>query len=225
MVEKVDMVTIFNPICRKYHIPIANSRGFSSILQRANIGRRFKESERYGRRSVLLVYGDHDPSGLVITSGIRNLFKEMDQCVWENKETCWTPPDDFIVERIGINWDFIKDHGIPLIEGLSTSRKVKHPVTGKQVWMNLENPLHPKHNLEYVQDYIRDFGPYKCEANAIVTNPKPARDLFEKTILSYLGDDVTDRYEAKDAVIQDIFDEFMRDTGLGDAVQAALDSI
>lgn len=48
VVEKIDLVTLFTPITSKYHIPIANSKGWSSILQRAEYSRRFKEAEEKG---------------------------------------------------------------------------------------------------------------------------------------------------------------------------------
>jgi hypothetical protein len=42
VVEKIDLVQLFGPICREYHIPIANSKGWSSILQAylKSVGRR-----------------------------------------------------------------------------------------------------------------------------------------------------------------------------------------
>lgn len=45
VVEKIDLVTLFRPVCAKYHIPIANSKGWSSMLQRAEYARRFHEAE------------------------------------------------------------------------------------------------------------------------------------------------------------------------------------
>ena len=41
LVEKVDLVTLFEPVCEKYNIKIGNSRGWSSILQRANMAKEF----------------------------------------------------------------------------------------------------------------------------------------------------------------------------------------
>ncbi len=32
VVEKIDLVTLFEPLCATYHIPIANAKGWSSIL-------------------------------------------------------------------------------------------------------------------------------------------------------------------------------------------------
>jgi len=64
IVEKIDLKTLFAPVCRKFHIPIATSRGWSSMLQRAEYARRFKEAEEMGLKCLLLNCGDHDPDGL-----------------------------------------------------------------------------------------------------------------------------------------------------------------
>ena len=71
LVEKIDLKTLFLPICKKYHIPIATSKGWSSMLQRAIYARRFKEAEDKGLQPVLLYCGDHDPDGLRISDFIK----------------------------------------------------------------------------------------------------------------------------------------------------------
>src|SRR5690606_27434194 len=58
VVEKVDLVTLFSPVCKKYKIPIANSKGWSSMLQRAEYARRFQEARDKGLKCVLLYCGD-----------------------------------------------------------------------------------------------------------------------------------------------------------------------
>jgi hypothetical protein len=52
VVEKIDLVTLFEPICARFHIPIANAKGWSSILQRAEYCRRFAAAEARGLRCV-----------------------------------------------------------------------------------------------------------------------------------------------------------------------------
>lgn len=54
LVEKVDLKTLFLPVCEKYHIAIATSKGWSSMLQRGEYARRFKEAEDKGLTCVLL---------------------------------------------------------------------------------------------------------------------------------------------------------------------------
>src|SRR6185369_5131110 len=54
VVEKIDLVSLFQDLSATYHIPIANSKGWSSILQRAEYCRRFAEAEKRGLKCVLL---------------------------------------------------------------------------------------------------------------------------------------------------------------------------
>ena len=46
MVEKIDVLNLFKPVCEKYHIPIANAKGWSDLISRGKIAKRYKESER-----------------------------------------------------------------------------------------------------------------------------------------------------------------------------------
>lgn len=59
LVEKIDLITLFSPVCSDYHIPIATSKGWSSMLQRAEYAKRFSEAEMKNLKCVLLYCGDH----------------------------------------------------------------------------------------------------------------------------------------------------------------------
>ena len=59
LVEKVDLKTLFMPVCKKYHIPIATSKGWSSMLQRAEYARRFKEAEDKGLKTLYYLHPLH----------------------------------------------------------------------------------------------------------------------------------------------------------------------
>jgi hypothetical protein len=45
IVEKIDLKTLFEPVCEDYKIPIATAKGWSSLLMRATYARRFKDAE------------------------------------------------------------------------------------------------------------------------------------------------------------------------------------
>jgi len=193
LVEKVDLVTLFEPVCKQYHIPIATSKGWSSILQRATYAKRFKEAESKGLKCVLLYCGDHDPTGLQISDYIKSNLKDLENIVWEYGGTGYNP-DSLVVDRFGLNYDFIEEHKLLWIDGLMTGG-------GK----NLADPKHPDHNKSYVQDYLKKFGARKCEANAIVPHYKLAIGLVESGIQKYVGPDAKERFAAKtDAVVNKI---------------------
>ena len=181
LVEKVDLVTLFKQNCKKYHIPIANSVGWSSILQRAEMVERFKLYEEKGCIPVLLYCGDFDPSGLEISDFLKKNLQDLEQ------GTGWNP-ENLIVDRFGLNYDFINKHNLTWIDNLISGQ-------GKK----------PDKTKPRIQEYINLYGERKVEANAIVKIPDIARNLCEKTILNYLGD-IKSRHLEKQREYKQIYD-------------------
>ncbi len=143
LVEKIDLVTLFEPVTHQYHVAIANAKGWSSILQRAEYARRFKEAEERGLKCVLLYAGDHDPDGLRISETIRKNLEQVAEIEWENGDAGYDPAD-LEITRFGLNYDFIQANGYTWIDNLITG-------SGK----DLASPKHPNFNLPYVQNYLR----------------------------------------------------------------------
>lgn len=212
VVEKVDLKTLFEPVCMKYHIPIANTRGWSSILQRAEFARRFKEAEQNGLKCVLLYCGDHDPDGVRISETMRTNLEQIQDITWKGGETGYNP-DKLIIDRFGLNYDFIEANNLSSIDNLMTGR-------GK----DLTDPSHPNHNLPYVRNYIAEYGARKWEANALVTAPQAGRNLCENTITGYLGDDALKRFQSKRNEIRKKMEGYSERLGF-DEVLEDLDSL
>jgi len=213
LVEKIDLKTLFEPVCREYHIPIATSKGWSSILQRAEYSRRFKEAEDKGLTCVLLYCGDHDPDGLRISEFIRSNLEELKNIVWSDGLEGYDPIN-LIIDRFGLNYDFIIENNLTWIDNLVTG-------SGK----NLADPSHPNYHLPYVQEYLKKYGPRKCEANALVVRPEAARELCRSAIEKYLGKDALDRFEVKREAVRRELREFRKETGLDKAIEKALQII
>lgn len=192
VVEKIDLQTLFLNVCRSYHIPIATSKGWSSMLQRAEYARRFAEAEERGMTCVLLYCGDHDPDGVRISDFLRRNLEQLCDVEWSDGFAGYHP-DGLIIERFGLNFELIESLGLTWIDNLITGSK-----------KNLASPSHKNHHMQYVQEYLRDVGERKCEANAIITRPDDARKLIQDTIERYLGDDARDRFQARrDAVVEE----------------------
>ena len=204
--------TLFAPVCREYHIPIANSKGWSSILQRAEYCRRFKEAEDRGLQCVLLYCGDHDPDGLRISDTLRANLEQVAEVEWEDGSQGYDPANLEIV-RFGLNYDFIRKNKYTWIDNLITG-------SGK----NLASPSHPNYTLPYVQKYLRDIGPRKCEANAIVTTPDAARRLAREAIERVVGKNAKKRFAAKREKVKDRYEELLEELNLRDAIDEALES-
>ena len=79
--------------------------------------------------------------------------------------------------------------------------------------------------MEYVQDYIQEFGAKKCEANAIVTIPDAARNFVDEIIRGYIGDDAKERFKDKYRKVVTEVEEFRDKTGMTETLQNALDLI
>lgn len=202
VVEKIDLITLFSPVCEEYHIPIANSKGWSSMLQRAEYAQRFKQAQDKGLKCVLLYCGDHDPDGLRISEFIRNNLSDLKDVKWSNGDYGFDP-SDLIIDRFGLNYDFIVSNNLTWINNLITG-------SGR----DLSSAQHKNHKMLYVQHYLKTIGRRKCEANSIITHPEKARELVRSVIEKYLGDDAKERFEAKRQRIRDEFDSFLEDTGV-----------
>jgi hypothetical protein len=170
LVEKIDLVTLFEPVCKKYKAPIANAKGWSSIGQREEMILRFKKYEEQGKKCVLLYCGDHDPAGLLISEVLRDNIDSL------GAATGWTA-DNLIIDRFGLNGDFIIANGLSWIDNLET---------GGQTGMPLDHPDHRDHNKPYVQQYLVKWGARKCEANALVVKPEAGEKLCEAAINKYI---------------------------------------
>jgi hypothetical protein len=201
LVEKVDLVTLFEPICKKYHIPIANSVGWSSILQRAQMAWRFKEYEEKGHIPVLLYCGDFDPFGLAISDYLlKNLMDIFEGTGWN--------PSSLMVDRFGVNYDFIMDNNITWIDNL---------ISGSGKKPDLKNPI--------VKNYISKYGERKVEANAIVIRPKEARTLCQNAIIKYLGIDGLSRMKDKKQVVRGEYDELSEEVDLKEGLDELLNKL
>lgn len=168
VVEKIDLKHLFLPIWREYAVPIINSRGWSDLNLRPGLMRHLQEREKCGRRSILLCCNDHDPVGLQIPNLLLEHLEELAQAVG------WSPCN-LTIERFGLNAEFIEEHNLTWIDGLKTG-------SGK----DLGDPSHRQHRAAFVQDYIREFGKWKVEANALVVRPDAGRQLCRRAIEKYL---------------------------------------
>lgn len=219
VVEKIDLKTLFEPICAEYHIPIATSKGWQSILMRAKYAKRFKAHETAGRKCVLLYCGDFDPTGLQISDTLRKNLYDLSNIRWTSGAEGYNP-QDLIIDRFGLNYDFIEKNKLTWIDNLITGSK---DASGRP--RNLCDPKHPNHNHDYVQDYLAKYGCRKCEANALVIRPDESREFCRQAIENYLGDDATDRFEEKMQAIRDELVEFREKTGLNETIREAIDII
>jgi hypothetical protein len=183
-VEKLDLRNLFEPVCKELHVPITNFKGWYDVNQRAAMMRRFKYHESMGRQCFLLTCTDHDPGGLIIHDFIRENFEEMAHAYSDAEGPIDWDPKNLKIIRFGLNKDFIDRHNLSWIPNLETS-------SGKR----LDDPNHKDHGSDYVQNYIREFGVRKCEANALVVVPQMGRQLVRDAIMQHLPEHALHQYQ------------------------------
>lgn len=210
IVEKVDLISLFQPICEQYHIPIGNAKGWSSILQRADYCRRFAEAEARGLKCVLLYCGDHDPDGLRISDTLRKNLEDCRNVVWADGFGGYDPAD-LIIERFGLDYPFIIANKLTWIDNLITGGKI-----------DLGSPKHPNHKMPYVQDYLKKVGRRKCEANALVIAPEAGRKLFLDKVIEYLGDGALRRFEERRRKVRARVDYILDGSGARQTLNQAI---
>jgi hypothetical protein len=193
-VEKLDVLNLFKPVCCRefYAVPITPLGGWADINCRVAMMRRFQEHELAGRKCILLVVTDHDPGGLRIADKLRKNLEDLARAVG------WSP-DNLIITRFGLDFDFIEREGLTWIDNLETG-------SGLQ----LDDPDHADHEKKYVQDYIEKFGVRKVEATALVKRPEAARELMRQTLLRYIPKAALRRYERKLEPLRNAFRRAIR---------------
>ena len=170
IVEKKDLVQIFRSTADRYNIRITNGKGDTDIHTRLAMLKRFRDHWEQGRQCVLLAIGDLDPKGTHIVAGLQ---KTIMSCA-NIKGLDWIRPE-FDVVNVGLTEQQVNDLGLMKIGNLETGG-------GR----DLSDPRHPDHYKPYVQDYIARYGVWKCEANALVGNPRKAQDLLEGAINRFI---------------------------------------
>lgn len=199
IVEKKDLVQIFRSTADRYKVRITNGKGDTDIHTRLAMLKRFRDHTYAGRRCVLLAIGDHDPKGLHIVEGLHRTFMSCANI----KGLDWDYPA-FDVVNIGLTEDQINDLGLMKIGNLETGG-------GR----DLSDPRHPDHYKPYVQDYIARFGVWKCEANALVGNPRRAEDLLEDFINRFIPashpEDIHAKNEPGKEAVREEISRLMRD--------------
>jgi hypothetical protein len=180
--EKGDLKSLFARVARPFRIAIQNVGGWGDLNVRGGMMRRFKEWEAKGKQCVLLYCGDHDPGGLHISDYLRSNLEELAHAVG------WSP-NNLIIDRFGLDYDFIEANNLTWIDNLETS-------SGK----NLADPKHPDHFKPYVQSYLKRFGARKVEANALVARPEAGRELCRQAILRYVPETAISDYRQRLAV-------------------------
>jgi hypothetical protein len=70
MVEKSALEGVVAPICNKYKVPFHANKGYSSASALYEVGKGLQERAHRGKELVIIYAGDHDPSGVHMTTDV-----------------------------------------------------------------------------------------------------------------------------------------------------------
>jgi hypothetical protein len=129
-------------------------------------------------------------------------------------------PKDLIIDRFGLNYDFIEANNLTWIDNLISSSgkdmsksyycyncKIQYEEgTLRCRSRNCGKKLYVQ--PPFVRDYVAKYGVRKCEANALVVAPEQGRQLAEDAIVKYLRLDAISRFEAKRNKVRNQFQRF-----------------
>ncbi len=177
VVEKLDLVGLLKPMTDRYAIPVTCLRGWTDMHSRAAL---LKRAAEYDVPMVVLMFGDHDVGGLSITDSFKANLNDVFTA------TRLDAMPDLHLERVGLNAEDIERLGLLWIDGLETS-------SGK----DLSDPGHKNHLDRNVQDYLKKFGARKCEANALLRDPKAAKQILLGAVRKYVSDEALADFEER----------------------------
>jgi len=171
LVEKLDLVGLFQRVLWEFGVPVICTRGSNDLHSRAGILQRAAST---ALPTVVLAFGDHDPGGLSI---IGHTLDNLAECLVA-ADVDPNVMDRVTVVRAGLLRDDIEALGLAWIDGLETS-----------AGGDLASPSHAQHCNSDVQAYLTAFGARKCEANALIARPREAAQLLRRELLRYVSED------------------------------------
>jgi hypothetical protein len=178
VVEKGEILQLFNPICQEYgHIPNVSSKGWSNLEIRANIAEQCKWALDHALEPVLLLFYDMDPKGEEIPELFHKHLEDMELA------TGWNP-DKMIIDRFGLTDEQIAKYGLSWVNNLKGS-------SGKEM-----------KRTRKVRAYIQRRGGHerKCEMESLYKDEetvKAAEQICREAIEKYLGKDAGERFRKK----------------------------
>jgi len=99
-VEKEALAGVFSRVCQDEQVPLMCCRGYMSQSEMYEAGQRIARNEAHGQPTVILHFGDHDPSGIDMTRDIRERLELFSRLSVQ-------------VDRLALNMDQVDEYGPP----------------------------------------------------------------------------------------------------------------
>lgn len=164
-VEKDALIGVFLPTCQELDVPLFSCRGYTSLSEVWEAGRRLRRHCGNGQAPVILHFGDLDPSGLDMTRDIRerlSLYSE----------------HPVKLERLALNMDQVEKYGPPPNPAkITDSRYAAYvQVHGEESWeLDALEPAVIADLIESTVKQYRDQGKW----DAATERQRAARDRLQ----------------------------------------------
>ncbi len=121
-IEKDALAGVFERICNELDVPYFSCRGYTSQSELWRAAIRLQKRENGGQESVILHFGDHDPSGIDMTRDIEDRLRMFGS-------TCE-------VRRLALNMDQVEEHTPPPNPAKITDPRAKRYIAelGDESW-------------------------------------------------------------------------------------------
>ncbi len=172
LIEKDALAGVFSPVCRKWDVPLLPCRGYTSQSQMWRLAMQLIRYEDHGQTSIIIHFGDHDPSGVDMTRDIQTRLA-MFGC-------------GVTVNRLALNMDQVEQYNPPPNPAKQTDARFQAYMEsyGDESWEL--DALEPTVLAQLVEDAIAHYrDPDKWKKTV-------EREIEERALLKVISDKWSD---------------------------------
>jgi hypothetical protein len=121
-IEKEALAGVFERVCNEFEVDFFSCRGYTSQSEMWRAAQRLKQYERAGFKTIILHFGDHDPSGMDMSRDIMERLELFGSSV--------------LVERLALNMEQVDQYNPPPNPAKMTDSRFAGYVTeyGNESW-------------------------------------------------------------------------------------------
>ena len=143
-IEKEALAGVFQGVCQELRVPFFCCRGYVSQSEAWGAAQRLKQWSRGGQKTIILHFGDHDPSGIDMTRDIADRMEVFGVDLEEMK-------------RLALNFDQVEQYNPPANPAKETDSRFQSYMVkyGDESWEL--DALEPQVLADLVRNAVDDF--------------------------------------------------------------------
>jgi len=178
-VEKEALAGVFERICGKYDVPYFACRGYTSASSAYGAYERVRNRADRGQETIILHFGDHDPSGIDMSRDIEDRLHTMISTEeGSDFDNC------FEIRRLALNYNQVLAFNPPPSPAKITDSRAKGYIQqfGEDSWEL--DALDPSHLSKLAEDEITsliDYDNWEERQGQIETDKETLRSFIEQS--------------------------------------------